>query len=98
MYRSFSRRFRGELFGLGSNHTKYKGKGGGNYSSEKSLYGGTNTNSIGNGALIQTNGQQLQYGTAVHYPNNATAAQIQQIHAYGGGGMYQDESMLNDVY
>lgn len=47
-------KFKGELFGLGSNHTKYKSK----------TYGQNNGSNGSNGAQQQ---QQLQYSTSVHY-------------------------------
>ena len=46
-------KFRGELFGLGTNHTKYKGK---SYS---------NNGSNGNGSSA---GTSIQYYNNVHYP------------------------------
>jgi hypothetical protein len=54
MYSLLPRRFKGELFGLGSNHTKYKSK----------TYGQNNGSNGSNGAQQQ---QQLQYSTSVHY-------------------------------
>jgi hypothetical protein len=53
-YSLLPRRFKGELFGLGSNHTKYKSK----------TYGQNNGSNGSNGAQQQ---QQLQYSTSVHY-------------------------------
>ena len=92
-------RFRGELFGLGSNHTKYKGgkgQGQGNY--QNTTNGG---NGNGNGPIIQ----QMQYSGQVHYPSNATAQQMQQHLANAGGygsmgsmGGYDDNNGMGEVY
>lgn len=52
-------KFKGELFGIGNNHTKYKSK---NYSQSQ--------NSNGNAAQQQ----QLQYNSTVHYPAGSSGA------------------------
>jgi CCR4-NOT transcription complex subunit 7/8 len=58
-------KYRGELFGLGSNHTKYKSRGG-SY--------GTNLGGAPppNGGLGSHSHQQIQYNAAIHFPQNVT--------------------------
>mmetsp|Transcript_14200 Transcript_14200/g.19424 ORF Transcript_14200/g.19424 Transcript_14200/m.19424 type:complete len:387 (-) Transcript_14200:186-1346(-) len=75
-------KFRGELFGLGSNHTKYKTKG---YSASS----GSSSSSSSTGP------QQLQYNPAVHHPlgsalsvNNNNNNVLQTA---GGAGFGYDE-------
>ncbi len=63
-------RFRGELFGLGNNHTKYKPKGGA---------GGANHNGNQQSAAAP----QLQYSNTVHYPH-APQLSMNQISASNG--------------
>ena len=67
-------KFRGELFGLGTNHTKYKGGkyGGGNDSSR-----GGNGTTDGSTSGRTGQGQQMQYSGQVHYPNNSNPLQMQ---------------------
>jgi len=83
-------KFRGELFGLGSNHTKYKGKG----------YAGSNESGAQNGR----GQQQMAYSGQIHYPSNSTAQQMQQHLSNGsygiasGGHMYQDDGMGMNEY
>ena len=53
-----SKRFRGELFGLGTNHTKYKAKN----------YAGSNGTGTGGGGGLSGGSQALSgYGSSVHY-------------------------------
>lgn len=89
-------KFRGELFGLGTNHTKYKAK---NYVSNGNQNGNngngnTNTNSNSNTTITSSTStshlsspqqSQLQYYTNVHYPS-------QQVSHHGSGGYgYSEE-------
>lgn len=53
LYIALLRRFKGELFGVGTNHTKHKTK----YPSTTSLNG-----------MTQNGYPALQYNSAVHYP------------------------------
>ena len=91
-------KFRGELFGLGTNHTKYKGKynGSNNELSSQKWDNVSQRSAAGAGG-----GQQMQLSGQVHYPNNSTAQQMQQHLANGGYGissgggnhLYQDDGM-----
>ncbi len=53
---STTNRFKGELYGVGSNHTKYKSK----------YQPSNNSTSNGNGPY------QLQFSSSVHYPASQT--------------------------
>jgi hypothetical protein len=57
-------RFKGELYGLGTNHTKYKSA---KYSSNPNGNGNNNNSS---NATAQSNHPQLQFSATVHYPAN----------------------------
>lgn len=65
-------KFKGELFGLGTNHTKYKSK----YSSNN-----------GNGGSTGQGPQQLQYSNTVHYGNHAIMNGVQSAGTYGEEGL-----------
>jgi len=72
-------KFRGELFGLGSNHTKYKGTK--TYTTTGTTERITVPSERSNGANASNAGsgqQQMQYSSSVHYPSNVSAQQMQQ--------------------
>ena len=56
-------RFRGELFGIGSNHTKYKSK--------PAPYSSSSSNGQNNSTTNSNGQQQLQYATSVHYASGS---------------------------
>jgi hypothetical protein len=63
-------RFKGELYGVGSNHTKYKTN---KYSTNSGNNNGSNNSNTGNGqqgGMIMSQHPQLQFSSAVHYPTN----------------------------
>lgn len=72
-------KFRGELFGLGTNHTKYKAK---NY--VNSSNGGSITNPIQNANLLAS--PPLQYYGNIHYPTQQAVH-----HGVGGYGGYAED-------
>jgi len=82
-------KYRGELFGLGSNHTKYKSRGssyaaagtGGNGGSSAGLGGGQHGG----------HSQQVQYNASVHYPQGALH------HSASGGSMYGYSGSVDDL-
>lgn len=58
-------RFKGELYGVGSNHTKYKTK----YPAGTAPNGnGGGNNGFVNGGVTVNQHPQLQFSSAVHYP------------------------------
>lgn len=83
-------KYRGELFGLGSNHTKYKSRP---YSS--STAGNNSNNVISNGGSSggsHTHSQQVQYNAAVHYPQGPLH------HSASGGSIYYTQDDLLAEY
>lgn len=75
-------KFKGELFGLGNNHTKHKAK---TYVSNNGGNGG-NANSSAN-TVLGSSPQQLQYYNNVHYPPQ----QASHTHIASGGYGYTEE-------
>ena len=84
-------KYRGELFGLGSNHTKYKNRP---YSS--STAGSVSSGNVngGNGGALpgQHHSQQVQYNSAVHYPQGPLH------HSTSGGSIYYTQDDLLAEY
>ncbi len=80
-----SGRFRGELFGLGTNHTKYK---------NKPYMNSTNTaNGLGVSLVRQTSAEAA-YGaslTQVHYPTGGMGGH-QSVAMAGGFQVYEESS------
>jgi hypothetical protein len=77
-------RFKGELYGLGTNHTKYKAK---NY-----IHSGNTSSSSLNGISSSAPQQHLQYYGNVHYPPQHQFNQ--SSNGYNNG--YQDD--FQDLY
>jgi hypothetical protein len=65
-------RFKGELYGVGSNHTKYKTNKYSSSTNNGNNNGNNNSNSGGQlgGGMIMSQHPQLQFSSAVHYPTN----------------------------
>ena len=101
-------KYRGELFGLGSNHTKYKSRtsyatgaasGGGGGGGGGSGGGGGNGGSSGNLSHGHAQ-QQVQYNASVHYPQGALHHSASGAGAgmYGGGagGAYSHDDLMSE--
>jgi CCR4-NOT transcription complex subunit 7/8 len=73
-------KFRGELFGIGTNHTKYKAK---NYS------GSNNSGSASANVMSSPQQSQLQYYNNVHYPPQQPMGL--QHHGQGGYNGYTED-------
>ena len=87
MYFTISkRRFRGQLFGLGDNHTKYKGKFSGSSGSASAMV------SSGHGGMTM----QLSHG--VHYPQGMQQQSQQMYMSYSMSGASIDEMGLQEGY
>ena len=81
-------RYRGQLFGLGDNHTKYKGKYNGNSSSGSSLIpSGQN----GHGSM------SMQMAHGVHYPQGALQHQ-QMYMGYAVSAAGDDSINMQEGY
>ena len=80
-------KYRGELFGLGSNHTKYKSRP---YGSSNAGSGSANG---GSGGLSgHGHSQQVQYNAAVHYPQGPLHHSSSQGSMYG----YSQDDLLGE--
>lgn len=79
-------KFRGELFGLGSNHTKFKSRGGSYASSTGAATGGANGGPAAAGSAHYSTG-------GIHYPQGPLH------HSTSGGSIYYtQEDLLTDGY
>lgn len=87
-------KFKGELFGLGTNHTKYKSKGylGNNPNNGTS----TNTVQVSISSSLQTQQQSMQYYSNIHYPNQSNGNAMTSIS--NGYGYNQDDFQDNGIY
>ena len=76
-------KYRGELFGLGSNHTKFKSRDRGS----STFGGGSNGGSSGGLSGGHGHSQQVQYNSSVHYPQGG----MHHVSSGGGFSMYPEE-------
>ena len=90
-------RYRGELFGLGTNHTKYKSKNGG-------YTGGNSSNATGISVQTRNSSTEQLYtaNSTVHYPsgNGSSATSHHTSSAIAMAASYQsfeDSHQSNDV-
>lgn len=96
-------KFAGELFGLGTNHTKYKSKsattGGYTPSSSSSLAAGSSSSNGGNSSssmsMLQSQGlgmsSQMQYTAGVHFGNALH-------HSNSGYGLHEESQHMAEGY
>ena len=84
-------KFKGELFGLGTNHTKYKSKG---YSIQ-GAGGSTNSINSSGGSNTNNNAPTLQYNSSVHYGTNNHSIPNGSIHQGSSNNFgYGDDGVM----